>query len=94
LVGRRAELAGEIKLLEEERPEQPRSGVPRADATIRIIDPASEPDGVVPKVRRPRRDRFGDGEPLRLVERQVGAVMRRRKAGLGGRVAQGPLALG
>lgn len=70
LVGRRAELAGEIKLLEEERPEQPRSGVPRADATIRIIDPASEPDGVVPKVRRPRRDRFG--EPLRLVERQVG----------------------
>jgi hypothetical protein len=66
LIDKRAELAGEIRLLEE-RLEQLRSDVLHVDATIRLIDPAYRVDAVVPKVRRPRRDWFGRGELLRSI---------------------------
>jgi hypothetical protein len=46
-VGKRAELTGEIKLLE--RLEQLRSDVLHVDAAIRIIDPAFKLDSIVPK---------------------------------------------
>lgn len=58
---KRAELTDEIKLLEE-RLGQLRSDVRHVDATLRIINPTFKLDGIVPKVRRPRRDGFGKGE--------------------------------
>jgi hypothetical protein len=66
LIDNRAELAGEIRLLED-RLEQLRSNILHVDATIRIIDPAYQVDAIVPKVRRPRRDWFGRGELLRSI---------------------------
>jgi len=66
LIEKRAELAGEIRLLEE-RLEQLRSNILHVDATIRIVDPAYQVDAIVPKVRRPRRDWFGRGELLRSI---------------------------
>jgi hypothetical protein len=69
LVEKHAELAGEIRLLEE-RLEQLRSNILHLDATIRIMDPAYHTDAIVPKVRRQRRQRrewFGNGELLRMI---------------------------
>ncbi|HEX6013926.1 MAG TPA: hypothetical protein VFY87_19450, partial [Geminicoccaceae bacterium] len=37
------------------------------DAAIRIIDPSYHTDAIVPKVRRQRREWFGNGELLRMV---------------------------
>ena len=66
LVAKRAELAGEIRLAEE-RLDQLRADVLHLDAATRIIDPAYHVDAIMPKVRRRRREWFGNGEPLRLV---------------------------
>ena len=66
LIEKRAELAGDIRLAEE-RLEQLRSDILHLDATIRIMDPAYQVDAIVPKVRRPRREWFGNGELLRLI---------------------------
>ena len=49
LVEKRAELTGEIRQLEG-RLEQLRSDVLHVDALIRLMDPASQPDAIVPNV--------------------------------------------
>jgi hypothetical protein len=66
LVAKRAELAGEIRLAEE-RLDQLRADILHLDAAIRIIDPGYHTDAIVPKVRRQRREWFGNGELLRMV---------------------------
>jgi hypothetical protein len=66
LVAKRAELAGEIRLAEE-RLDQLRADILHLDAAIRIIDPSYHTDAIVPKVRRQRREWFGNGELLRMV---------------------------
>jgi hypothetical protein len=66
LVAKRAELAGEIRLAEE-RLDQFRADILHLDAAIRIIDPTYHVDAIVPKVRRQRREWFGNGELLRMV---------------------------
>jgi hypothetical protein len=62
LIEKRAELAGDIRLLEE-RLEQLRSDILHLDAAIRIMDPAYQVEAIVPKVRRPRREWFGIDTP-------------------------------
>lgn len=66
LIDKRATLAGDIRELEE-RLEQLRSDVLHVDAVIRLMDPAYQLDAIVPKVRRQRRQWFGNGELLRSV---------------------------
>jgi hypothetical protein len=66
LARKRAELAGEIRLAEE-RLDQLRADVLHLDAAIRIIDPGYHVDAIVPRVRRQRREWFGNGELLRMV---------------------------
>jgi hypothetical protein len=66
LVEKRAELTGEIRQLED-RLEQLRSDVLHVDAVIRLMDPAFQPDAIVPKKRRQGRNWFGNGELLRSV---------------------------
>lgn len=65
LVQKRAELAGEIKVLED-RLEQLRSNILHMDAAIRIIRPGYHTDAIVPKKRRQQRQWFGNGEILRM----------------------------
>jgi hypothetical protein len=55
LVEKRAELTGEIRQLED-RLEQLRSDVLHVDAVIRLMDPAFQPDAIVPKKRRQGRN--------------------------------------
>ena len=66
LVAERAELAGELRLTEE-RLDQLRADILHLDAAIRIIDPRYHTDAIVPRVRRQRREWFGNGELLRMV---------------------------
>src|SRR4051812_31357537 len=66
LIEKRAELAGDIRGLEDQL-EQKRSDILHIDAVIRLIDPEFQPDAIVPKRRRPRREWFGNNELLRLI---------------------------
>lgn len=90
LVDKRATLAGDIRELEE-RLEQLRSEVLHVDAVIRLMDPAYQLDAIVPKVRRQRRQWFGNGELVRsiletlrkaaqpLTTREIGLAVMERK---------------
>jgi hypothetical protein len=61
LVETHAELAGEIRQLED-RLEQLRSDVLHVEAVIRLMDPAFQPEAIVPKKRDQGRNWFGNGE--------------------------------
>ena len=66
LIEKRAEVAGEIRTLED-RAEQLRADLLHLDAVIRLMNPGFQPEAIRPKVRRPRRNWFGQNELLRAV---------------------------
>src|SRR5689334_23358801 len=66
LIEKGAELAGDIRALEDQL-EQRRSDILHLDAVIRLMDPEFQPDSIVAKRKRQRREWFGNGELLRSV---------------------------
>jgi hypothetical protein len=65
LIRKRATLSGEIEALRT-RVANLQADLAHLDAVIRIMDPASDPEAIRPKVPRNRCDWFGRGELARL----------------------------
>jgi hypothetical protein len=66
LVKRRAELAGELEAMHE-RIRKMVADLEHLDATIRIVNPDYEPEGIAPKMFRPPADWSGRGQMSRMV---------------------------
>jgi hypothetical protein len=65
IVRKRAEVPSEIKALRT-RVTNLQADLAHLDATIRIMDPAADPESIRPKVSRNAYDWFGRGELFRL----------------------------
>ena len=80
LIRKRAELAGEIEALRT-RVANLQADLAHLDAVIRILDPATEPDAIRPKVPRNACDWFGRGELFRLAMDALRGVTEPQTAG-------------